>query len=139
MSIGYSIYIKVELEFNIENIKQTLEKGTTVGFEYGELVIKPNNLCEFYHVSIDTILINIQNALSNNDIFIIRANIENTSTDLFFSDSEGYVGITFMGMSPEWSKQYANGTLDLDIQRYAHVMFNFINDYQILAMNIEKD
>lgn len=138
MGLGYSITTTINLPFDLQNIKLILKKGLSLGFTYHELIVKNGEKCELRDLSIDNILHLIQHALINNDVYTIRiSNI--ISSDIIFFSNEGFLSLMLLGMSPEQSKKYLDGEIDIDIHHYAHVLLNLVDEFKILDMKIEND
>ena len=119
-------------------IKLIIQQGRTLGFNYhtyilGEININSRSLDD--QEALDAIMLGYDDC----QMYCITAALEDTFFNLHFINENGRLLIMFHGFSIIWSKKYFGAIEDIDIQRYAHVMLELVNNFKILTMEISQD
>lgn len=134
MSLGYSIDVNINAPFNEENVKSILERGTERHFIYYKFMVyegKKLNLSDATRLVFD--------GDPDYDVHCLSTKIENEYINLHFINSGGLITVMISGISHDATKKFKNDIEDIDVAKYAKILLDITQNFQILSINIEKD
>lgn len=124
MSKWFTVRADLWIDYNIENIETILKKGHEIGFKY---------VLDGEEISIEK----SADYLMRNEISLLMVHIESTVFDIGIADDDGFLSITFSDFGVGWQKKHEGViTMQHDLHRYAKVLLNLIDDYQIREFTI---
>jgi len=138
MSLDYSIAIGLNAKFSKENIKLILDRGNSLGFNYHKYI--------WGEINIDSPSLNQNDAISaiyqsaeEIHMHVITITYKDTYFDLHFISLDNDLRMMLPWLNPLWSKIYANGQEDIDVDRYIKLLLDIVYDYQIVDFRIYND
>lgn len=136
MGREYSIIIDLDLQYDELNIQLLISKGIQQGLMFHKFI---------WDNPLDTIMPIDANESAkaiiegDNGMHNINLQIKNTFTSLSFINRGMNLAIMMTNFNYPWLKKFDNDNgQDVDIGRYAKVMLDFVSDFIILEMRIEK-
>lgn len=138
MSLGYAVFVELDVPYNVSTVKFLLKKGADLGFIYYQFILGKMNL-DSDPLDIDMATESVMIGDSENGLNCLTIRINDTCATLHLWESGENIKMMFTDLCYDWSKTYHDKEFDLDVGRYGKLMLNLVSDFKIKKMEIRND
>lgn len=135
MSLGYSIITELYKEYSRQNIIEILKKGELLGITYYEFVPGEYEIRTLPFSAEEAATYILHNT---KDTPWIIGKINDTQITIHFMNFPLGIALMFNNFTYPWIKIF-NNTQEIDIVKYTKLMLDFVENYEIIKLVVEKD